>query len=286
MTPAHDDAELLRQYLEDGSREALGELAVRYSGLVYSAARRQVRDAHLAEDVTQAVFIVLAEKAGSIPANRPLSAWLLKTTSYTAANARRLRSRRQAHERKAAEMAAEMERANQGEEKESGWTELTPLLDEGLHRLKATDRSALLLRYFEHKSLREVGEALGLSEEAAAKRVSRAVDKLRDYFQRKGVPVSSMALGAQLTTHAIQHAPAHLAPLAAGTALTKGAAAAGTTMPAKSVITVMTIKKVAAGIALTMALLVSVGTITYAAKLMLAQPRKQQITVALPSAQW
>src|SRR5438132_11085493 len=133
-----DETPLLRQYAKGGSPEAFRTLVDRYVDLVYSAARRQVRDAHLAEDVTQAVFIVLAEKAGSIPDNRPLSAWLLKTTSYTAANARRLRSRRQGHERKAAEMAAEMERANQGEEKETGWEELTPLLDEGLHRLKAT----------------------------------------------------------------------------------------------------------------------------------------------------
>src|SRR3954471_22933079 len=142
---------LLAEYADGGSQQAFGALVDQYIDLVYSAARRQVRDAHLAEDVTQAVFIVLAQKAKSIPRDRPLSAWLLKTTSYTAANARRLRSRRQDYERKAAEMAAEMERANQGETKETGWEELTPLLDEGLHRLKATDRSALLLRFFEHK---------------------------------------------------------------------------------------------------------------------------------------
>src|SRR5207249_1079492 len=115
--------------------------------------------AHLAEDVTQAVFLVLAQRARSVPVDRPLSAWLLKVTSYCAANVRRARDRRETHERRAASMP------QSNSQHDAEWDELAPLLDQGLNKLGAVDRDALVLRYMEQKSLREVGEALGISEE-------------------------------------------------------------------------------------------------------------------------
>src|SRR5688500_9049046 len=130
-----DEMVWLREYAQAGSPAAFRSVVDRYVDLVYSASRRQVRDAHLAEDVTQTAFIVLAQKAKPIPTDRPLSAWLLKTTSYTAANARRLRSRRENHERKAAEMAAEISQIRPADA-DTGFEELKPLLDEGLSRLK------------------------------------------------------------------------------------------------------------------------------------------------------
>src|SRR5262245_36822943 len=137
-----DEFTWLRDYAATRSPQAFAALARRYVDLVYSAARRQVRDPHLAEDVTQAVVIVLAEKAGTIPADRPLSAWLLRTTAYCAANARRGREHREHHERRAAQMARlERDDPRRGVpgagEDDAAWDELAPLLDEGIARLRA-----------------------------------------------------------------------------------------------------------------------------------------------------
>ena len=170
-----EDGALLQQFAVTRSPDAFAQLARRYTDLVYTAARRQLGgDAHLAEDVTQAVFMILAAKASTVQTDRPISAWLLRVTSYCAANARRERVRRGEYERRAAEMA-DMTNSEQ-----SQWTELSPLLDQGLRKLAAADRDALLLRFFEQKSMREVGVAMGTTEDAAQKRVTRAIEKLRN----------------------------------------------------------------------------------------------------------
>src|SRR5262245_15361138 len=105
---AADEFTLLTQYAADDSQEAYRQLVERYAGLVYAAARRQVRDMHLAEDVTQAVFIVLSRKAGSIRRGQPLSAWLLTTTRYTCINALRVEKHRRATESRAAQMRSDV----------------------------------------------------------------------------------------------------------------------------------------------------------------------------------
>jgi RNA polymerase sigma factor (sigma-70 family) len=190
----------------DESDERFRRFADRYIDLVYASARRQVWDAHLAEDVTQAVFIILAKKLPGLPADRPLGAWLLQTTAYAAANARRRRAQREFHERRAAEMARDL--AQSDPSTESHWDELSPLLDEGVNRLRSGEREALVLRYFEKMSLGEVGAALGITEAAAGKRVSRALEKLRAFFQRRGVSVSGAALATVLAVKTTEAAPA------------------------------------------------------------------------------
>jgi RNA polymerase sigma factor (sigma-70 family) len=214
------EADLLRAYVA-GDHAAFAELVRRHVDAVHAAARRQVTDDALADDVVQAVFLVLAEKAAHVPADRPLIGWLLMTARYCASNARRAEQRRVHHERRAAAMSAKLSPgAEPGRSDEL--QHVAPVLDEGLMKLRAVDRDALLLRFFQGKSHAQVGQSLGISEEAAAKRCARAVDRLRSFFRRRGVAVSGAALAAVLTAEG-----AHAAPAALTAAVVSTTSAAG-----------------------------------------------------------
>jgi RNA polymerase sigma factor (sigma-70 family) len=199
---------LLAEYARDRSPQAFGRLVEQYIDLVYAAARRQLMDAHLAEDVTQAVFILLAKKAKEIPTDRPLSAWLLTTTRYVVANMRREVANRQKHERKASAMKIE---PAPGPDDSKTWGEVSPFLDEGLANLNESDRDVLLLRFFESKTLREVGDEIGISEDAAEKRIARAIDRLRAFFASKGVGIAGTALTLGLSQRLLFETPKGLA---------------------------------------------------------------------------
>jgi RNA polymerase sigma factor (sigma-70 family) len=201
MTQSTQDWKLLREYLERGSEPAFARLVSSYVDVVYSAALRQVRRPDLAEEVTQIVFVILARKARELTADVVLAGWLHNTTRYAAANVLRVEARRKAHERKAAQMAINYLRVD------SSWEKLSPLLDEGIGRLNEKDRAAIVLRYFQQKSLAETGEALGVSEDAAGMRVSRALAKLREFFLRRGVALPAAALAGVITANSVQAAP-------------------------------------------------------------------------------
>jgi len=203
-----DDFTLLQNYAKSRCQQSFATLVSRYVNLVYSAALRQLRDHHLAEEAAQAVFIVLARKAHSIRANVLLGGWLLQTTSYAARNLRRAEQRRARYERKAAKMNRLIEN---DDARAQAWEQIAPLLDEGIQKLPAKSRDAVILRYLEDRSSDEVARRLGISEEAARQRLSRAVELLRQYFARRGVAVPAALVAIVLAEQTVQAAPAGLA---------------------------------------------------------------------------
>ena len=155
-----DDMELVRQYADHRAENAFAILVSRHINMVYSAAWRQVRDPHLAEEVAQTVFIILARKVGSLSPRTILPGWLFRSVRYVAGAALKQEARRQHREQEAL-----MESATLGNEQDPLWEQLSPLLDEAMSDLRERDRDAIVLRYFENKSLREVGEALGINDQ-------------------------------------------------------------------------------------------------------------------------
>jgi RNA polymerase sigma factor (sigma-70 family) len=212
------DQELLRAYVATGTDDAFELLVAHYVDLVYSAAFRQTCNHATAQDVTQAVFIVLARKAASLRRETVLAGWLFRAVRYAALDARKIEARRQLREQE----AALMQQTDSLDETGSEWEQLAPLLDEGLASLGQKDRHAVLLRFFEKKSFGEIGTVLGGNENSARVRVVRAVEKLRGFFHRRGVKVSAAALSGALLSNAVQAAPPALAASLAGGATTAG----------------------------------------------------------------
>src|SRR5580765_1357453 len=141
-----------------------------------------VCDSHLAEDVTQRVFLALAKNPGPLTDRPVLTGWLHRTAQNIAAQTVRTEVRRRARELEAATMNASLTHAP-----DAPWEQIAPHLDAALGELSEADRDALLLRYFERKSAQEMAQTLGVSEEAAQKRVSRATERLREFFVKRGI---------------------------------------------------------------------------------------------------
>jgi RNA polymerase sigma factor (sigma-70 family) len=222
----NDDLTLLREYARRNSEEAFAALVSRHVNLVYSVALRQVRNADLAEEITQAVFIILARKAASLGPKTILPGWLCRTTRYASANALTIQRRRQRREQEAHMQSILNEAANEPAET---WNQIAPLLDGAMEKLGQKDHDALVLRFFEGRNFREIGAALGASEDAAKMRVNRALEKLRKFFTKRGVSSTTAIIAGAISTNSVQAAPVVLAKSVTAVAIAKGAAASGST---------------------------------------------------------
>jgi len=228
MRTSMDDWQLLQAYAKNRSEAAFAELVRLHLDWVFSVALRHVGDPHLAEDVVQSVFVLLARKARDLGPGTLVGGWLFRTTRLVAGHARRAEQRRKTREATACIMSQD---TTSPDTDEILWQQLAPHLDQAVAALSDADRSAILLRFYEKMPLRSVGERMGVSEEAAKKRVSRALEKLRDFLVRRGVKLSGISLAAILAEKTVQTASAALAGAVVKISMAAASASASTLLP-------------------------------------------------------
>jgi len=227
---------LVREYAQSNSDEAFATLVSRHVNLVYSVALRHVWDPHLAEEITQGVFIVLARKAKSLNQKTILSSWLCRTARYISADTLKIQRRRQLCQQKA-QMQSTL-----NEPEPVVWNQIAPFLDEALSCLGEKEHDAVVLRFFDGKELKQVGAAMGTTEDAARMRVNRGLEKLRRFFIKKGLTLSSAALAGAVAANSVQAAPAGLAVTISSAALA-GAAPTPTIIAVTKAIAMTTLQK-------------------------------------------
>ena len=233
--PDVNDMALLREYVGSGSDSAFAEIVHRHINLVYSVALRFTDNGEDAQDVTQAVFVILARKAARLRPKTVLTGWLYETTRFTAMNFLTRQSRRQAREQD-----AYMQSTLNNAETEGVWRQLAPLLEDAMSRLSEKERTLVALRFFENKSAAETAALTGMNEWAARKRVERTLEKLRAYFSKRGIPSTAVTIAAAISANSVHAAPAALAQTATAVALAKGATASASTLTlAKGALKVM-----------------------------------------------
>jgi RNA polymerase sigma factor (sigma-70 family) len=228
-----DDNELLREYALRNSEQAFATLVSRHIDMVYSAALRRTGNHHQAEEITQAVFIILARKGRSLPAATVLSGWLFRTTRLTASNYVRAEIRRSRREQEA------YMQSTLDQDQSDVWRQVSPLVDDAIADLGEKDRNAIVLRFVKGENNRTVAAALGTSEQSAQVRVSRAVEKLRRIFARRGIVLSGAALTGAIAAHSVQAAPAALAPAVIASAVHGTALTASTVALVKGTLKLM-----------------------------------------------
>ena len=219
------DMDLVREFARNNSETAFAELVRRHINLVYSVAMRFSGNPGDAQDVTQAVFIILARKAAGLRARTVLTGWLYETTRFTAIRLLRTQARRQAHEQEAF-MQSTLEKTGD----DTLWRQLAPHLEAAMSRLAERDRTLLALRFYENKTGSEAAALLGIREEAAHKRTVRALEKLRKFFANRGVNSTAAIIAGAISANSVQVAPVALAKSVAAVAFAKGATASASTL--------------------------------------------------------
>jgi RNA polymerase sigma factor (sigma-70 family) len=253
--PEPDDITLLKQYA-GGDESAFTALFERHVHLVYSAALRQACNPSHAEEVTQAVFILLARKAKSLSPKTVLSGWLYQAARLTTASLIKREIRRQLREQ-------EVYMQTLTEPDISLWEQISPLLDDAMGRLGERDRNAMVLRFFENRTPQEVAATLKLNEVTARKRVSRALEKLRTFFAKRGVVLTTAIIAGTISGNSVQAAPAALANSSTAVAIAQGAAASGSTLTLiKGALKIMAWSKAKTAAVATVAVMLTAGTTT------------------------
>ena len=255
--PESDDHRLLAEFVRDRSETAFTELVRRYAGLVHSTAFRFCGNPHHAEEITQSVFVILARKAGTLSPRVVVSGWLYQTARLTAANFVKGEMRRRRREQEAVMQSNLLETGS------TAWGKIAPLLDDAMGALGETDRNAVLLRYFENRTSSEIGVALRMNEETARKRVNRALEKLRHFFVKRGVTVSSAALSGAISANSVQPISAFMVKSISAVALAKGATASASTLTLiKGALKIMAWTKAKTAIVTGVVVLFTAGTAT------------------------
>lgn len=251
--PERDDAQLLAEFTRNESETAFATLVTRYVNLVYSTALRFTRNPHHAEEITQAVFVILARKAGGLGRSTVLSGWLYQAARLTAANFMKSEARRQRREQEAY-MQSTLN------DPDATWELITPMLDEAMGGLGEADRNAIVLRFFENRNTAEVAAALKTTEAAVHKRTHRALEKLRKIFTKRGVTLSSALIAGAVSANSVQGAPIGLAAMVSATAA-KGAAISGSTITfIKGALKLMAWTKAKMAIVVGVSVFITVGT--------------------------
>src|SRR5437867_227930 len=240
------DAQLLREYAEHGAETAFAEIVARHTNLVYSAVLRQVDSPDIAAEVAQGAFIGLARGARSLSQklaeSASLAGWLCRSARNISLNVRRDEFRRHSRERQA------MENLDSIPDTTPDWERLCPVVDEAMSELSEPDYDALVMRFFKNQDLRSVGLALGVGDDAAQKRVSRALDRLRGLLSQRGIRTSATALSIILSANAVQAAPAGLAvTISTATALAGSAVQTSTAIATTKAVAMTTLQKTIIG---------------------------------------
>ena len=260
--PDAQDMDLVREFARHNSEAAFTELVRRHIALVYSVARRCTGNDSDAQDVTQAVFIILARKAAGLRERTLLPGWLYETTRFTAARLLRTNARRQRREEEAY-MQSTLNEADTADV----WEKLSPHLEAAMSKLAERDRALLVLRFYQNKSGPEAAALMGIREDAAHKRVSRALDKLRKFFTKRGVDSTAATIAETISANSVQAAPVALAKAVTAVALTKGAAASASTLTLiKGALKIMAWTKAKTAIIAGTVVLLAAGTTTIAVK--------------------
>jgi RNA polymerase sigma factor (sigma-70 family) len=223
MNDRRQDFELLQGFTRHGEQSAFADLVRRHLDLVFATALRKVEDTGAAQEVAQNVFTKLARKAWQFAPDDSLPAWLHKAALLESKSWLRGELRLRRRERTAAELGTTMNTPQQ----QPAFQALLPLLDEALLSLREKDRTALLLRYYEQQSLREVGVAFGVSEDTAQKRVQSALQKLTEFFTRHGFKTASVAAAAGALQNTATSASATVVSAVVGAAMQAPPSAVG-----------------------------------------------------------
>ena len=251
-----DDMDLVRQYARSGSEEAFATLVSRHVNMVYSLALRQVRDTHVAEEVTQTVFVILARKARSLNPKTVVPGWLCRTARFVSAKSLTMQRRREHREQEA------YMQSQSGYQESEVWADIEPLLDAAMAQLGGKDHDAVVLRFFEGRDFKDVGAALGTTEASAKMRVSRALGKLRKFFSKRGLTFSAAMISGAVSAHSVQAAPVALAGSVTLAAIQGTTITTSTLTLVKTTLTLMAWTKLKTAAVISIVALMAVGTAT------------------------